>query len=81
MQGLYSKAMTLIKEDDWSGAHDIIEQLETPMASHIHAYLHRIEGDTWNADYWFSRAGRKRPNSTIAEEWDQIMGLIDADGD
>ncbi len=74
---VYIRAMELIKGDDWQGAHDIIENLHSPIASHIHAYLHRIEGDNWNADYWYRKAGRERPNISIEEEWISIMGLIE----
>ncbi len=73
----YLQAMQLIKQDDWNGAHNIIEKMETPMGSHIHAYLHRIEGDDWNADYWYRRSGKKRPNCGLDEEWIQISALID----
>ncbi len=73
---IYKKAMILIKSGDWSGAHDIIELINTPLASRIHAYLHRIEGDNWNADYWYQKAGTSRPTCTIDEEWDDIHALI-----
>ena len=73
---VYIRAMELIKLDDWKGAHDIIERLHTPLASHIHAYLHRIEGDNWNADYWYRKAGTQRPGISIEEEWTSIMDLL-----
>lgn len=43
------------------------------MGSWIHALLHLIEGDQWNADYWFSRAGKasKKPHQ-IDALWDEI---------
>jgi hypothetical protein len=42
-------------------------------ASWIHAYLHRKEGDITNADYWYNQAGRKRPNISLNEEWEEIV--------
>ena len=45
---------------NWEKAHDVIQEIEDKTASWIHAYLHRKEGDLWNADYWYSKAGRKR---------------------
>lgn len=72
----YLRAMDLIKNDKWLGAHNIIEQMDTPLASHIHAYLHRIEGDNWNADYWYRRAGTTRPTCTISQEWEEIYALL-----
>ena len=73
----YQKAMELIKNDEWEKAHDIVQDMNTTMAAHIHAYLHRIEGDNWNADYWYRRAGRSRPILSLEIEWEQINELID----
>jgi hypothetical protein len=42
-------------------------------AARIHAYLHRKEGDQWNADYWYKRVGEKRPNLTLEEEWNELV--------
>ena len=38
------------------------------MGSLIHAYLHRDEGDDWNAKYWYRQAGRPFPQISLAEE-------------
>jgi hypothetical protein len=63
---------------DWQKAHTIIQDIENKTAAWIHAYLHRKEGDIWNADYWYTRAGRKRPLAALEEEWDSIVEeLID----
>lgn len=58
---------------DWSKAHDIIDGLNAPGAEWAHAYLHRKEGDQWNADYWYRRAGRARPDISLDEEWEEIV--------
>lgn len=58
---------------DWERAHDITQNIETPDGAWVHAYLHRKEGDIWNADYWYRRAGRTRPNATLEEEWEAIV--------
>ena len=58
---------------DWKAAHDLIDQLTDQRSAHIHAYLHRKEGDIWNADYWYKRAGRTRPNVSLEEEWDLLL--------
>lgn len=70
------QAMRLIEKGDWNGAHDIVDSIHSKDASLIHAYLHRIEGDDWNADYWYRQAGRQRPNVSIEDEWQLIMDLI-----
>ena len=38
----------------------------------MHAYLHRKEGDLMNADYWYRRAGKRRPAASLVEEWAEI---------
>jgi len=58
---------------DWTKAHDIIDGLDEVGAEWAHAYLHRKEGDTWNADYWYRRAGKSRPNYSLEEEWEVIV--------
>jgi hypothetical protein len=35
----------------------------------LHALCHRIEGDDWNAGYWYRRAGRERGHGAIEAEW------------
>jgi hypothetical protein len=57
---------------DWDASHTCIQDLPDARAAHIHAYLHRKEGDIWNADYWYRRAKRERPALSLEEEWEQI---------
>ena len=61
---------------NWEKAHDVIQELEDKTASWIHAYLHRKEGDLWNSDYWYSKAGRKRPSVSLEEEWKDISASV-----
>lgn len=56
----------------WDVAHEIAQSIRTPRGSALHAYLHREEGDVSNAEYWYSRAGRKAPGVSIAEEWSML---------
>lgn len=58
---------------DWSKAHSLIDHLNDPESAHVHAYLHRKEGDLWNADYWYSRANRVRPTHSLDEEWVSLL--------
>ena len=57
------------KKGDWDTAHAIAQDIATEQGSAVHAYLHREEGVLWNADYWYSRAGRVRPDISLEEEW------------
>jgi hypothetical protein len=68
------------KKGDWDTAHTIAQDIPTQEGSAIHAYLHREEGVLWNADYWYSRSGRKRPGISLADEWkllvEEMLGLL-----
>ena len=61
------------KKGDWDTAHSIAQEISTKQGSAVHAYLHREEGVIWNADYWYSRAGRARPDISLNEEWQQLV--------
>ena len=69
----YLKALWYDGTGDWKTAHDLIDQLTDPRSAHIHAYLHRKEGDIWNADYWYKRAGKKRPEVSLEKEWEMLV--------
>jgi hypothetical protein len=58
---------------DWARAHGLVDELETPEGMAVHAYLHRKEGVTWNADYWYNRAGMKFHRPTLEEEWAALV--------
>lgn len=58
---------------DWEGAHDIAQEANTPDHCWIHAYLHRKEGDDWNAGYWYNRARRPVPTVSLDAEWANIV--------
>src|SRR5687768_10834092 len=73
---VYARALWLDAREDWKGAHDIVQHLNDEQAAWIHGYLHRKEGDIWNADYWYSRAKRKRPDLNLNAEWEQLAGFF-----
>ena len=41
---------------DWHRAHAQVDHLADQESAWVHAYLHRKEGDIWNADYWYKKA-------------------------
>lgn len=62
---------------DWSQAHALVDSLETLDGMAVHAYLHRKEGQEWNADYWYSRAGRHFRQPELNDEWEALVeGLL-----
>jgi hypothetical protein len=71
-ESVYLKALWYDAKDDWKSAHTLVDKMEDKKACWIHAYLHRKEGDIWNADYWYNKAGKKRPAVSLSEEWEQL---------
>ena len=70
------KAMWYAYHDDWNQAHEIAQDIASSDGSLIHGYLHWVEGDIWNADYWYRSAGTKRPSTSVDEEWHRLTTLL-----
>ena len=70
------KALWYDGKGDWQRAHDQVDHLDDRSSAHVHAYLHRKEGDIWNADYWYRRAQQTRPDISLEEEWEQLVVLF-----
>lgn len=68
------QALLLAKDNQWEAAHDIAQSNEGhPDFDRIHALLHRIEGDEWNAKYWYRRIGLEFPTMTTQEELESLL--------
>ena len=65
-------AIDKLRAGDWDGAHAIVQDDPSADAAWIHAHLHRVEGDLANAAYWYRRAGRPVPTSSLEDERDEI---------
>jgi hypothetical protein len=61
---------------DWDRAHQAVQDDNSPEGSWAHAYLHRKEGDTGNARYWYGRAGRTLPAGGLDTEWAGIARAL-----
>jgi hypothetical protein len=61
---------------DWEQAHNIAQDIPTAEGSWVHAYLHRQEGDSGNANYWYVRAGRPMPGYSLEQEWEEIVEAL-----
>ena len=67
------KALWYDGKQEWENAHEIVDG-RSDLDSHlIHAYLHRKEGDQWNASYWYTRAGASMPDYSLEEEWKKLV--------
>ena len=63
-------------KDDWDAAHEAAQAIDGADGAWVHAYLHRKEGDLSNADYWYRRAGRRRPEGALEAEWEAIAAAL-----
>lgn len=67
---------------DWSKAHALVDELETPEGMAVHAYLHRKEGANSNAEYWYRLAGRDFQRPSLDAEWAALVeGLLSKHSD
>ena len=73
---VYLESLWCDGKGDWEKSHIIIQDIEDKNAAWIHAYLHRKEGDIGNADYWYNKAGRKRPSVSLQEEWENLVATF-----
>ena len=62
---------------DWEKAHRIVMDGHSREAAWVHAYLHRVEDDEANADYWYRQARRKPAKGKLEAEWALLVaGLL-----
>ncbi len=74
----YLQALWYDAKGNWNKSHQIVQDIENPTASWVHAYLHRKEGDISNARYWYNRAGRNMPGHSLEKEWEEIFLELNA---
>ncbi|MCZ4225423.1 hypothetical protein [Pedobacter rhodius] len=67
------KALWYDGKGDWHKAHEQVDHLNDTSSANVHAYLHRKEGDIWNADYWYRKAKLTRPELSLEQEWEQLV--------
>lgn len=67
------KALWYDFNGNWEAAHEVAQSKEgTKDYDHLHAYLHRKEGDNWNANYWYRRAGEVMQKINLEDEWEEL---------
>ena len=70
------RALWFDAKGDWNGAHDAAQADEGGAGDWVHAYLHRKEGDAWNAGYWYRRAGKPVCAAPLEAEWREIATAL-----
>ncbi|QJD80860.1 hypothetical protein [Spirosoma rhododendri] len=59
---------------DWEASHNIAQAREGEKNhDRLHAYLHRKEGDEWNAGYWYRRAKAPVFTGSLDDEWKALV--------
>lgn len=73
---VHLQALWYDAKGDWQTAHNLIDHLEDRTSAHVHAYLHRVEGDLWNAGYWYNRAKQPEYEGTLQAEWESLVQML-----
>jgi len=78
-KNVYIQALEAEQKGDWAKAHTLVQDMVTAEAAWVHAYLHRVEGDEFNAEYWYNRAAVPVCTTSLATEWqalyDELSGI------
>ena len=61
---------------DWDAAHELAQAQDDVEGAWVHAWLHRVEGDLGNADYWYRRAGRPSRRDDTRDEGLEIARAL-----
>ncbi|MFI0847085.1 hypothetical protein [Mesorhizobium sp. IMUNJ 23232] len=61
---------------DWDKAHERAQERDDQAGTHVHAYLHRKEGDQSNAEYWYRRAKAAPSVLSLDEEWEELTRAL-----
>lgn len=73
---VYLQSLWYDAKGEWNKAHRLIDEMTDKTACWVHAYLHRKEGDKWNANYWYTKAGKTMPDISLDEEWGNIVTAL-----
>ena len=70
------KALWYDAQGNWTAAHDALQDDNSRDGAWVHAYLHRVEGDEFNAAYWYRRAGKPVCTTPLATEWTALVAAL-----
>ena len=54
------RSLLLLQAGEFERSHSIVQEMSGSDPAYIHGMIHRVEGDFWNAKYWFRRS-KKHP--------------------
>ncbi len=69
------KVLDLAREGSWDESHKLVQQYSDKLSCLIHAYLHRVEGEISNANYWYRRAGVDMPDNSLEDELHRLYEM------
>ncbi|AWV97258.1 hypothetical protein [Arcticibacterium luteifluviistationis] len=59
---------------NWERAHELAQKKEGHTDyDRIHAYLHRKEGDKFNAGWWYRQLNLPYPTISLEKEWEELV--------
>lgn len=73
------KALWYDAKDNWTKAHDLVNEQTDLNSKWVHAYLHRKEGDAFNAGYWYSQSGKPTTNISLEDEFRVLLNAFLSD--
>ena len=54
------RSLLLLQAGEFERSHSIVQAMSGSDPAYIHGMVHRVEGDFWNAKYWFRRSKKHR---------------------
>ncbi len=72
------KALDLARDGHWDESHKAVQPYTDELSCLIHAYLHRVEGDKKNANYWYKRIGIDPLTNSLEDELSRLYRLANA---
>lgn len=72
----HRKIIDLATDGNWEEAHHLIQQSSDKLSCLVHAYIHRIENNSTDANYWYGRAGVEIPDNTLEEEKQRLYEMV-----
>ncbi len=74
----YLKALDLARDGHWDESHKVVQPYTDELSCLIHAYLHRVEEDFKNANYWYRKLGIEMPKNSLGDELLRLYRMANA---